>query len=70
MGIIRRHKIRHFPIVEAGRLVGIVADRDPRAASHSSDKSLETHDLHYLLEKVRVCDMMASRTTISPVPAE
>ena len=67
MSLIRQHGIRHLPVVEAGRLVGIVTDRDLRQASPSPATSLEIHELHYLLEKVRVCDIMASRVhTVAP----
>lgn len=33
LGLSRRKKIRHFPVVEGGTLVGIVSDRDLRSAT-------------------------------------
>ncbi|MGH7382722.1 MAG: CBS domain-containing protein, partial [Candidatus Methylomirabilales bacterium] len=39
--IIREHRIRHLPVVEQGRLVGIVTDRDLRHALPSRAASLE-----------------------------
>jgi acetoin utilization protein AcuB len=67
MGLIRQRGIRHLPVVEAGRLVGIVTDRDLRQAAPSSATSLEMHELHYLLERVNICDIMTAKVhTVSP----
>jgi acetoin utilization protein AcuB len=60
MNLIRQRGIRHLPVVEGNRLVGIVTDRDLRQASPSPATSLEIHELHYLLEKVKVRDIMTS----------
>jgi acetoin utilization protein AcuB len=32
--IMDQHRIRHLPVVSAGRLVGMVSDRDVRSAAH------------------------------------
>jgi acetoin utilization protein AcuB len=67
MNLIRQRGIRHLPVVEGGRLVGIVTDRDIRQASPSSATSLEIHELHYLLEKLKVCDVMTTNVvTVAP----
>jgi acetoin utilization protein AcuB len=60
MNLIRQRGIRHLPVVEGDRLVGIVTDRDLRQASPSPATSLEIHELHYLLEKVTVREIMTS----------
>jgi acetoin utilization protein AcuB len=57
--IIREHRIRHLPVVERGRLVGIVTDRDLRHALPSRAVSLEMHEIPYLAEKVRIWEVMA-----------
>lgn len=57
--IIREHRIRHLPVVEQGRLVGIVTDRDLRHALPSRAASLEMHEIPYLAEKVRIWEVMA-----------
>jgi len=57
--IIREHRIRHLPVVEQGRLVGIVTDRDLRHALPSRAASLEVHEIPYLAEKVRIWEVMA-----------
>jgi acetoin utilization protein AcuB len=72
MNLIRQRGIRHLPVVEGGRLVGIVTDRDLRQASPSAATSLEIHELHYLLEKVKIRDIMTSEvvTATPEMPIE
>jgi acetoin utilization protein AcuB len=72
MNLIRQRGIRHLPVVEGGRLVGIVTDRDVRQASPSAATSLEVHELHYLLEKIKIRDIMTSEvvTAMPEMPIE
>jgi acetoin utilization protein AcuB len=67
MNLIRQQGIRHLPVVEGKRLVGIVTDRDIRQAAPSGATSLEIHELHYLLEKVSVNEVMSKKVvTVTP----
>ena len=67
MTLIRQKGIRHLPVVEGGRLVGIVTDRDIRQASPSPATSLEVHELHYLLEKIKIREIMTRKVyTVTP----
>jgi len=67
MNLIRQHGIRHLPVVEGKRLLGIVTDRDIRQAAPSATTSLEIHELHYLLEKVTVNEIMTKKViTVTP----
>ncbi len=67
MTLIRQRGIRHLPVVEGERLVGIVTDRDIRQASPSPATGLEVHELHYLLEQVRVQEIMTTKVvTVTP----
>lgn len=67
MTLIRQKGIRHLPVVEGNQLVGIVTDRDLRQASPSPATSLEIHELHYLLEKVRIREIMTRKVyTVTP----
>jgi len=72
MTLIRQRGIRHLPVVEGDRLVGIVTDRDIRQASPSPATSLEIHELHYLLEKVKIREIMTKKvyTVTSNTPIE
>jgi acetoin utilization protein AcuB len=67
MHLIRQKGIRHLPVVEGKRLVGIVTDRDLRQAAPSGATSLSIHELHYLLEKLTVREIMTRQVvTIRP----
>lgn len=57
--LMKAQKIRHLPVVERGRLIGIVTDRDVRDAIPSQATSSESHELHNLVDNVRVRDIMS-----------
>ncbi|MBI3328440.1 MAG: CBS domain-containing protein [Nitrospinae bacterium] len=64
---MRKHGIRRLAVVRNGRLVGIVTDRDVRQAWASPATSLSTHELLYLLERVKVEEIMTPRVfTVTP----
>jgi acetoin utilization protein AcuB len=65
----RMHKygVRRLPVVEHGKLVGIVTDRDVRQAWASPATSLPVHESLYLLEHVTVAEVMTWKTvTVTP----
>ena len=68
MNLVKEKRVRHLPVVDdKGRLVGVVSDRDIRAAWASSATSLEVRELHYLLEKVKIEEIMTKKViTVSP----
>ncbi len=57
--VIRERRVRHLPVVEEGKLVGIVTDRDLRQALPSRAVGLELHEVPHLAEKVRIWEVMA-----------
>ncbi len=64
--LIKEHKIKHLPVLEkGGELVGICTDRDLKRASASDATLLEVHELLYLLDQVKLSEVM----TKSPVTA-
>ena len=70
--LMRAKRIRHLPVVSDGTLVGIVSDRDIRRVLPSPATSLETHEVHYLLEKLQVAAVMTREviTVTSETPIE
>lgn len=65
-GLLDRRRIRHLPVVEAGRLVGLLSDRDVRQASLPT-AGRPGQEADALLSLIRVRDVMAREvTTISP----
>jgi acetoin utilization protein AcuB len=56
---MRDEKIRRFPVVDdAGKLVGIVSDKDLLYAAPSPATSLSIYELHYLYSRITVSQVM------------
>ena len=67
MELMYKNRIRQLPVVEGRKVVGIITDRDLREASASSATSLSVWELNYLLEQVKVKDVMTHDViTVSP----
>lgn len=64
--IMRTNKFRRLPVVDNGKLVGIITDRDLRAVSASPATALSIFELNYLLAKMEIKDIMQKKViTIS-----
>jgi acetoin utilization protein AcuB len=59
--ILKENDIRRLPVLEGGRMVGLVTDRDLKEASPSKATTLDMHELYYLLAELKVKDIMAKR---------
>lgn len=65
--LMREARIRRLPVVEHGRLVGIVTLGDVREASPSDATTLSIYELNYLLSKLTVEKIMTRDPwTITP----
>ena len=56
--LLKNNNIKMLPVLEKGRLVGIVTDRDLKRASASDATSLEIHELLYLISKIKIKEIM------------
>ena len=56
--LLKEGHIRILPVMENGKLVGIITDRDLKRASASDATTLEIHELLYLLSKIKVKEIM------------
>jgi acetoin utilization protein AcuB len=73
MDLLKEHDIRHLPVLKDGeRLVGILSERDIKQASPSPATALEIREIYYLLDKVKVKQIMTRRpyTVSSSAPIE
>jgi acetoin utilization protein AcuB len=70
--IMETHRIRRLPVMKRDKLVGLVTKHMLLEASPSPATSLSIHEMHYLLAKMTVKEIMIKKPyTISPdMPAE
>ncbi len=70
--IIREKGVKHVPVVEHGKLRGIVSDRDIKDYCPSRATSLDIYELNYLLAKTKVREVMRVKvvTTGPDIPIE
>jgi acetoin utilization protein AcuB len=62
MDLLKDNEIRHLPVIKGGdKLVGILSERDIRQASPSAATALEIREIYYLLDKVKVKQIMTRR---------
>ncbi len=65
--LIRKEGIKHLPVLEGKKVVGIVTDRDLRQAAPSPATTLEIHELNYLLERLKIEAIMTKKViTVAP----
>src|SRR5450756_1130822 len=62
--ILKRQKIRQLPVVDDGRLVGLVTERDLLTVSPSPATALSIHEINYLLSKMTVREVMIKNPTL------
>lgn len=65
--LIRKEGIRHLPVLDGRRVVGIVTDKDLRQSAPSPATTLEVHELNYLLERLKIEAIMTKKViTVAP----
>jgi len=73
LSLMRERKIRRLPVLDShGKLVGIVSDQDLLYASPSPVSSLSVWEMHYLLGKLKVEEVMTRKviTVTEDTPLE
>ncbi len=66
--IMRKRGIKHLPVVRNGKVKGILSDRDIKEYLPSKATSLDVYELHYLLAKTKVKEVM-KREVITTTPS-
>jgi acetoin utilization protein AcuB len=59
MNVIRKRKIRHLPVVDKDKLVGIVVEKDLLSNQPSPATTLSLYEIYSLLETLRVRQIMS-----------
>src|SRR5262245_50300428 len=62
--LMRHRRIRHLPVVDGERLVGIITDRDVRTTLPSPATSLAVGEIRYLLDRLLV-ERVMTRSVIT-----
>jgi len=65
--LMRENRIRRLPVVSGGKLVGIVSDRDLKGALPSRATSLDVWELHGLIDRLKIGDIM-TKNVITTTP--
>jgi acetoin utilization protein AcuB len=68
--LMREKGIKHLPIVKGDKLKGIISDRDIKEYSPSKATALDIYELHYLLAKTKIKEIMITKviTTAPDTP--
>ncbi len=72
LSLMRKEHIRRTPVIQDGKLVGIVSNEDLLNASPSPATSLSVFEMTYLLSKITVKDVMSKnvQTVSEDLPIE
>lgn len=66
MSLMKERKIRMLPVMNKGKLVGVLSDTDLKRASASDATMLDVHELLYLISKIKVHEIMSKRPIVIP----
>lgn len=58
--LMEQNNIRALPVIRDEALVGLLTDKELKRAQASDATTLDIHELHYLLEKIIVAEIMIS----------
>lgn len=66
--LLRENKIRRLPVVDKGKLVGIMTERDLREISPSPATSLSIFEINYLFSKMTIVKVIKKQKLITIGP--
>jgi len=67
MALMREKNIRHLPVVENDRLIGIISRGDLREASISEAINADIYELNFMLNRLAVSKLMSQKVlTVTP----
>jgi acetoin utilization protein AcuB len=58
--LMEKHKIRSLPVIRQDKVIGLLTDRDIKRASASDATSLDVYELRYLLQSIKVEQIMSA----------
>ncbi|MGE3541399.1 MAG: CBS domain-containing protein [Candidatus Tectimicrobiota bacterium] len=61
---MRQHRIRHLPVLQQGRLVGMLSERDVQSALPSPATTLSLGEVRFYLTRIRVADVMTRQVVV------
>ncbi|MDN5325816.1 MAG: acetoin utilization protein AcuB [Moorella sp. (in: firmicutes)] len=64
--LMKKNKIRRLPVIQDGRLIGLVTERDILRVSPSPASTLSVFEVNYLVAKMTVKDAMIKRPVTVP----
>jgi acetoin utilization protein AcuB len=70
--LLKEKNIKHLPVLKNDKLIGIISDQDIKEYSPSKATALDVYELHYLLAKEQVKNVMKGKviTTSPDTPIE
>jgi len=66
MKSLKENDINMLPVMEKGKLVGVLTDRDIKRSSASDATTLEVHELLYIVSRIKVKDIMTKDPVTVP----
>jgi acetoin utilization protein AcuB len=64
--LMKEKGVKHLPVVKGGKLKGIISDRDIKEYTPSKATCLDVYELHYLLAKTKIKELMTAKVITTP----
>lgn len=61
--LMKGKSVKHLPVMKGSKLKGIVSDRDIKEYIPTKATSLDVYELHYLMQKTKVKEIMRTEVT-------